>query len=148
MFNVFKKKKKAVIPKLVFKNAEAAFNMYSLFGDNELKLNHPLTAIVLNAKEEGWANEPIQQRPDGREAALLKVVSNSDNDYFYTVASTMYKGEKLAVGDLVLWVPMIHEKEPSHENLRWIGMIVAKLGLEQDVATGQLNILYSYQTNI
>lgn len=74
----------------------------------------------------------------------------SEEGGFVVPAKTPGKGDLLKAGDVVVWVPMIYNKELAKsvgiKNFGWVGLIVAKIAPTLDPnPEGQYKLICKYQ---
>jgi len=134
-------------PKLIFKSGEAFFQSQCKFGVTEIKEKQGIIALVLDPRKEKGSDTPVQLGPDGRQYALLKVVSG-DGGFDVIAGTRSANGDRLKPGDLVMWAPYKHvpelaEKHGDHRK-GWIGFIIAKIAPELDPAVNEFAVICRY----
>jgi hypothetical protein len=143
----FKGKRKPELPLLPFKSGQGFFEYHCKFMDTRIEPGKALAAIVLDAKEEFGTETAVKLDERGIQTATIRVASDAGG--FITFAQTASeRGEPLAPGDVVAWIPGIHRadiaKAMGSEEGGWIGMIVAKIAPEIDMNSGQMTVICSY----
>ncbi len=106
-----------------------------------------MIALVVDARKELGAEDPVTYNPKKGQLAVLRVIS--DDGGFRVFASTpSAKGDRLTPGDIVIWVPTVYSKEvgAGMEDRRtgWIGMIRAKVAPEIRLDSSEFRILSHY----
>ena len=91
-----------------------------------------LPALVMDARVELGAKEPVEMRADGKQVAALRVAS--DDGGFIVVAATLGpQGPELAPGDLVAWQAGKLKEELAaslgaiDRRSGWVGVIIGTL---------------------
>lgn len=138
---------KASMPeKLIFKNGAAFFEYQCKYGHNEIRPNHGIIALVLDATEELGTDVAVKIQSDGRQRAILKVASD-DGGFILGAGTPSDTGDRLKPDDVVIWVPLEHSQyfyDEMDVRTGWIGVIVAKVAPEIDTATGGCDIICRY----
>ena len=134
-------------PPLVFKDGQAFFEYQCRFGCTSVVPNTGMIALVVDARKELGAEDPVTYNPKKGQLAVLRVIS--DDGGFRVFASTpSAKGDRLTPGDIVIWVPTVYSKEvgAGMEDRRtgWIGMIRAKVAPEIRLDSSEFRILSHY----
>lgn len=90
----------------------------------------PMVGIVLDAKDEFGADEPMSVEDDGCLRLTLRVAAN-DGGFIALSKTTYAPKQEVKVGDLVCWVPLKHEpslaEQANDERFGWIGLVFATL---------------------
>lgn len=115
---------------LIFKDGLSAFQYACKHMNCSVEHNHPMLAIVLDARSEFGTSEAVNLKPDGIQIAVLRVAS--DDDGFRVIAGTAGRtGPELIPGDLVVWLPRQFDekmgKAADDERFGWIGLITGTL---------------------
>lgn len=120
-------------PNLKFKSAEAFFEMQCKYGQTDLQKGRGIVAIVLNSREEFGTVEPVKVQPDGTQLAMVRVAAE-DGGFVVPTTTPSDKGDRLMPGDLVVWVPAVHNRELAKGfgdyRQGWVGFIHAKIAAE------------------
>ena len=136
--------KKKPIPKLHFKSGFDFFEYTCKYGYTELFPRRSVVALV--TREEGF--DAVYLNDDGRQGAAL-LVASPDGGFLSHAATVTAKGDRLAEGDLVLWMPLEYDENLSRlfpdPRTGWNGVIVAKIESSLDPMTSHgLTILSGY----
>ena len=138
LFDAFKTKKgepsaaPEAPPPLVFRDAAEALAYACEFLELPLRERAFLPAIVLDARKELGAKDPVQTRADGKQVAVLRVASADGG--FGVIATTLGpQGPKLAPGDFVAWQAGTYREEVAtnvgaiDQRSGWTGVIIGTL---------------------
>lgn len=132
--------------KLTFKDAESFLEYVSQYGSTELREKQGIIAVVLDARSAFGAVEAVKLRADGIQTAYLKVAG--ENGGLNTMAETAGLGERLFVGDAVVWVPLAYEAANPFAALDtragWLGLIAAKIDRVIDTEQSSPTIVSRY----
>lgn len=126
------------LPTLYFKGGQEFFEYQCKFGHTQIEKGVAIVGIVLDAVKEYGVPVAVKVEQDGTQLAMIRVAS--DDGGFVVAAKTPTKGEKLAVGDLVMWVPAAFSEEVGSKvqdrRFGWIGLVRAKIAPELDMNPG------------
>ena len=147
-----KEKRLSEIPeKLAFKSGADFFEYYCKFMQiPEIEVKRGCFGLVLDAKKEFDAPDPVKIETDGKQLAILKIVS-SDGGFVVPSKTLTERGDRLKPGDLVIWMPemfddsqMKNTGKDIDSRFGWTGFIVAKAAPAIDLKYGKPNILCKY----
>lgn len=144
----FKKHARQGLPTVLpFKSGAAFFQSQCDYGHTDLKENMGVIALVLDAKKEFGTQAAIKIEKDGSQLAMIRVASD-DGGFVVPATTPSAKGDRLKPDDVVIWVPMVYQKELGEKlgerRAGWIGMIRAKVAPEMDTTKDGFNILCRY----
>jgi hypothetical protein len=110
---------------------EAFFRLQCEFGDTNITVGKGMVAIVLDASREfPGIPYPVKIEPDGKQLALIKVISE-DGGFIVPTTTPSAKGDRLVPGDVVMWVPSRYEDTAAQSSpdkrFGWVGLIRAKV---------------------
>jgi hypothetical protein len=138
LFDAFKNKKDEASrgpvapPPLTFRDALEAVAYACEFLELPLRERSFLPAIVLDARVELGAKDPVQTLADGKQVAVLRVASVDGG--FAVIATTLGPhGPKLAPGDFVAWQAGTYKEEVAvnvgaiDKRSGWTGVIIGTL---------------------
>jgi len=133
--------------KVYFKDGASFFRYWCKFGDTVIVPMQGIVALVYDSSKEFGTEHAVKLDPDGHQTATLKVAS--DDGGFLVVAQTRSgKGDRLKPDDLVVWVPVVYNKEliPNGADARfgWTGLIIAKVEPEIDLTNPYFEITSKY----
>lgn len=138
---------KPTLPKLVYKNGEAFFEMQCKYGFTKITEGQGISALVLDATKEFGTEQAVKIQPNGCQLATIKVASE-DGGFVVLAETSSEKGDALQPGDVVIWVPMTHMKGMAarlgDERQGWVGLIVAKVAPESDPNTNNMTVICQY----
>jgi|GEM_PF-2389540 len=107
-----------------------AFAQACADGPEDIVPEQPMIAIVMDAKSEFGADEPIALESDGCARLTLRVATK-DGGFIALSKTTHPAKQAIEVGDLVCWVPLKHDAElasqANDERFGWIGLVFATL---------------------
>ena len=139
--------KESILQNLVFKDGSAFFEYQCKYGETDIKQNKGVVAIVVDAPKEFGTKTVITVNPDGSQLAIVRVAAE-DGGFIVPTNTPSKAGDKLVAGDLVIWVPMVLNKELGSRmgdpRSGWIGMIRAKIEPEIDLTKSGFNIICGY----
>src|SRR5215475_6420924 len=126
----FKRRRTNLQTEMRFKSGREFFEYQCKCGNNRIKINSGIIALVLDGRKELGTPTAISIRSDGTQLATLRVASNDGG--FLVFSSTLSgKGQKLKPGDVVIWEPSSFNTElsrkTSDQRTGWIGFIRAKV---------------------
>lgn len=141
------RKGKQALTTVVYKSAEAFFESQCKYGYTALKEGSGIVAIVLDSRKEFGTSVAVKTQPSGNQLATVKVASEDGG--FITFAETLSAGgDRLDPGDLVIWIAgsYLPELAESIGDARsaWMGLIVAKIAAESDLATNEFTVICRY----
>jgi hypothetical protein len=144
--------KKPEPPTFVFDDSDAGrasfFRLQCKYGDTKIETGKGMIAIVLDPRKEfPEIKVPIKIDPDGKQIALIKVISE-DGGFIVTASTPSSKGDRLAPGDVVAWVPFAyHNVEslgPAGKRIGWVGLIRAKVKWMEAGTSGPFDVICRY----
>lgn len=126
------------LPILYFKGGSEFLEYQCKFGHTSIEKGVGIVGLVLDAAKEYGVPVAVKVEDDGTQLAMIKVAS--DDGGFVVAAKTPTGGDKLVVGDVVIWVPMTFNREAASkvpdQRFGWIGLIRAKVAPQLDVNPG------------
>jgi hypothetical protein len=144
--------KKSDPPTFVFEDTDAGresfFRLQCKYGDTKIEIGKGMTAIVLNPRDDfPEIKVPIKVEPDGKQLALIKVVSE-DGGFIVTASTPSGNGDRLAPGDVVEWVPFAYHNVESlgaaDKRMGWVGLIRAKINWRTVGTLGPFEVICRY----
>jgi hypothetical protein len=143
----FKKSAQSLPETLYFKDGEAFFEMQCKYGQTDLKKGQGVVALVLDSKKEFGTEAAIKVEADGRQLAMIRVAAD-DGGFIVPAYTPSKNGERLKPGDVVIWVPSIHNEEVAKglgdNRAGWMGFIRAKIAPEMSTKDSNLRIICEY----
>lgn len=113
-----------------FETTLEAFTQACADAQEGIVAEQPMVGIVLDAKDEFGADEPIPVEEDGCARLALRVATK-DGGFIVLSKTTHAPKQGVKVGDLVCWVPLKHEPaladKANDERFGWIGLVFATL---------------------
>jgi len=132
---------------LPFKDAAGFFEYQCKFSDSDLRSDHIITAIVLDARIEAGTKVAVKTVQDGNQLAMVRIAAVDGG--FGTVAFTQNPGDPIYPGDLVLWRAGKQLEFALTDDARssWCGLIVAKIApvLQAD---GHYRVIHDYRVPV
>lgn len=132
---------------LAFKSGEAFVDYHCKYMVTQLEAGSPLAALVLDARKHFGTGEAVKVDEQGNQTVVLRVASN-DGGFIALASTASGRGDRLKPGDAVAWVPGQHMPELAKASgdvrTGWVGLVVAKVAPEIDMAKGQMTILCRY----
>jgi hypothetical protein len=132
----FGKNKAPERPTFVFTDTDAGrkafFKLQCKYGDTGIEKGKGMIAMVLDPRDEfPEIPHPVKIEPDGRQLALIKVISH-DGGFTVTATTPSDKGDRLVPGDVVVWVPFAYHNMDQlgtlpDKRIGWVGLIRAKV---------------------
>ncbi|MEL6375258.1 MAG: hypothetical protein AAFR04_14980 [Pseudomonadota bacterium] len=96
----------------------------------DIELYKALPAVVMDGASVLKAQGGVQSEPDGTQHAILQVAS-ADGGFLVLARTLGPKGPRLAVGDLVAWIPAQYSAQLAQsghdERFGWVGVIFGTL---------------------
>jgi hypothetical protein len=114
------------------KGRDALFRLQCKYGDIKIEKGKGTLAIVLDPRDEvPELSHPVKILADGRQMALLKVISE-DGGFRVMATTPSDKGDRLVPGDFVAWVPFAYQdmeqlSEGDDKRIGWVGLIRGKV---------------------
>ena len=143
-----KNKPASGLPRILpFKSGEAFLEYQCKYGFTDIQPKQGIVALVMDARKEFGTSEAVAINAEGIQTATLKVAS-SDGGFIVTAQTPTAQGDRLQPGDVVIWVPFEHIGDilPNGMDSRfgWVGVIVAKVAPEIDLANPEFKITSQY----
>jgi hypothetical protein len=114
------------------KGRDAFFQLQCKYGDVKIEKGKGMIAMVVDPRDEfPEIPHPVKIEPDGRQMALLKVISE-DGGFRVMATTPSSQGDRLVPGDVVAWVPFAYQdmdqlSDRDDKRIGWAGLIRGKV---------------------